>query len=336
MTAYEVNHYETAAGRHIYTFPILAFPGLIANIYLLDDGNGLTLIDCGSGFDQSNEELLAGFEALRSQYDKAIRLEEVSTIVITHGHMDHFGGLPFVRQFTNAPIGVHPLDRRVLSNYEERVVVASGQLKIFLERAGVQGKNQDTIMSMYLWAKDRYHSTPVQFTLEESQPLFDDIPLYHVPGHCPGQLCLLVDDILLTADHVLSRTTPHQAPESITNHMGLSHYLDSLDKIDKVDGVRLALGGHEQPMTDLHGRIQEIRQLHTERLNKILDICREPHSIAEISKTLFGMVSSYHILLALEETGAHVEYLYQRGELAAANLDEIQQAEHPVIAYQRV
>lgn len=336
MTQYEVKCYETAAGRCIYTFPVLAFPELVANIYVIDDGNGLTLVDCGSGLEQSNEELLAGFEALRSQFGRAIRLEEIDTIVITHGHMDHFGGLPFVRQFTDAPIGVHLLDRRVLSHYEERVIVASQLLKNFLERAGVSERETANLMSMYLWAKDRYHSTPVQFSLEEARPLFDEIPLYHVPGHCPGQVCLLLDDILLTADHVLSRTTPHQAPESITNHMGLAHYLDSLAKIANVPGVRLALGGHEKPMNDLGGRIQEIQQVHEIRLNKILDICREPCSIAEISKALFGKVGSYHVLLALEETGAHVEYLYQRGELAAANLDEIQLAGRPVIAYQRV
>jgi hypothetical protein len=51
---------------------------------------------------------------------------------------------------------------------------------------------------------------------------------------------------------------------------------------------------------------------------------------------LFGKVGSYHVLLALEEAGAHVEYLYQRGELAAANLDEIQRDERPIIAYERV
>jgi hypothetical protein len=86
----------------------------------------------------------------------------------------------------------------------------------------------------------------------------------------------------------------------------------------------------------VYGRIQEIRQVHQDRLSKILDICAEPKSVAEISKTLFGTVSSYHVLLALEEAGAHVEYLYQRGELAAANLDEIQREDRPVIAYQRV
>jgi glyoxylase-like metal-dependent hydrolase (beta-lactamase superfamily II) len=303
---------------------------------VIDDGNGLTLVDCGSGLDQSNEELLAGFEALSEQFGKAVRLDGIDTIIITHGHIDHFGGLPFVRQFTQAPIGVHPLDRRVLSHYEERVIVASRQLESFLCRAGVSAGEQANLMSMYLWAKDRYRSTPVQFSLEEERPLFDEITLYHMPGHCPGQVCLLVDDILLTADHVLSRTTPHQAPESITNHMGLGHYLDSLAKIEKVEGVRLALGGHEQPMENLPGRIREIRQVHQERLDKILDICREPKSISEISKELFGNVGSYHVLLALEEAGAHVEHLYQRGELVAANLDEIQQEERPVIAYLRV
>jgi glyoxylase-like metal-dependent hydrolase (beta-lactamase superfamily II) len=250
--------------------------------------------------------------------------------------MDHFGGLPFVRQYTDAPIGVHPLDKRVLSNYEERVIVASRRLKNFLEQAGVSDRDTANLMAMYLWAKDRYRSTAVQFSLDEKKPLHDEIPVYHVPGHCPGQVCLLVDDMMLTADHVLARTTPHQAPESITNHMGLGHYLDSLAKIERVAGVRLALGGHEKPMDDLYGRIQEIREVHENRLNKILEICREPKSIAEVSKELFGSVHSYHVLLALEEAGAHVEYLYQRGELAASNLAEIEREERPVIAYGRV
>jgi glyoxylase-like metal-dependent hydrolase (beta-lactamase superfamily II) len=336
MTTHVVTRYETAGGRTIYTFPVQAFVQLVANIYIIDDGNGLTLVDCGSGMEQSNNELLAGFETLGSRYGKAISFEAINHIVITHGHMDHFGGLPFVRLYSKAPIGVHSLDRRVLSNYEERVLVASRRLKSFLERAGVSIQEQANLMAMYMWAKDSYRSTAVQFALEEKKPLFGDIPLFHVPGHCPGQVCLLVDDIMLTADHVLSRTTPHQAPESITNNMGLGHYLESLAKIEKVEGVRLALGGHEKPMEDLCGRIQEIQQVHEVRLNKILDLCREPKSIAEISKSLFGKVSSYHVLLAIEETGAHVEYLYQRGELVASNLDEIQREERPVIAYQWV
>jgi hypothetical protein len=88
-------------------------------------------------------------------------------------------------------------------------------------------------------------------------------------------------------------------------------------------------------MPDLRSRIQTIRQAHDERLERVLEICDQPLSTAAISQALFGQVSSYHVLLALEEAGAHVEYLYQRGELLAVNLDEIENSADPVFLYQR-
>ncbi|MCA9921505.1 MAG: MBL fold metallo-hydrolase [Anaerolineales bacterium] len=330
-----IKRFETSTGRLIYTFPVQSFPGLVNNIHIITDGEQRILVDCGSGTPQANDDLLAGITAVSEHHDPSITLDNLDTILITHGHIDHFGGLPFVRQYTNAPVGIHVLDRRVLSNHEERVVFASNRLEIFLEESGVSAKHRQELMQVYLFSKNYYRSFPVQFLLEEGIPTVGEIGVYHVPGHCPGQVCLMVDDIMLTADHILSRITPHQAPESITNNMGLGHYLNSLTKIEQVGGIRLALGGHEEPMGDVYGRIRAIKQSHDKRLNKILDICTTPKSIADISRDLFGRVGSYHILLALEETGAHVEYLYQRGELIAANLDEIETTSHPVVQYIR-
>jgi glyoxylase-like metal-dependent hydrolase (beta-lactamase superfamily II) len=330
-----IQKFKTGAGRIIYTFPVQSFPGLISNIYIISDGDQLILVDCGSGLAQTNDELVAGFTAVSERFNETISLADIDTILITHGHIDHFGGLPFVRRFTNAPVGVHILDRRVLSNHEERAIFSSRRLDNFLEGAGVSAHYRQELMTVYLFAKQYYESVPVQFLLADGQPTVGGIGVYHVPGHCPGQVCLQVDDVMLTADHVLSRTTPHQAPESITNHMGLAHYLDSLTKIEAVAGIRLALGGHEEPMPDVYGRIRGIKQSHEDRLAKVLDICQTPKSIADISRDLFGKVESYHILLALEEAGAHVEYLYQRGEMIAANLDEIEKTSHPVVLYRR-
>ena len=63
----------------------------------------------------------------------------------------------------------------------------------------------------------------------------------------------------------------------------------------------------------------------------------KPLTIAEVSRKLFGTVKGYNILLALEETGAHVEYLYQRGMLRIENLAELEQGvELKPILYQCV
>lgn len=330
-----VNRFTTSNGRHIYTFPVQAFTMLVANIYVIDDGNELILVDCGSGIGSNNQDLLNGFEAIRDTYNQAVNLANISQIFITHGHIDHFGALPFVRKHTQAPIGVHVLDQRILSNFEERRVVASRRLDTFLQHAGVSTKQRRKIMGMYQWAKSIYQSVPTQFLLNDGE-IISGIEIHHMPGHCSGQVCLRVDDILLTADHVLAKTTPHQAPESITLNMGLGHYLDSLDKIGQLDGIRLGLGGHEEVMEDVPGRVHTIKQSHQQRLQKILDLAQTPSSISDISQQLFGQVSDYHVLLALEEAGAHIEYLYQRGELAVTNLDDISQDPSAPFLYQKL
>ncbi len=327
----DIQIHTTSAGRRIYCFQVTSFQNLINNIYVISDGDQVLLVDTGSAMGNAGQELLDGFAALQAH--EPIAWSDLDAILITHGHIDHFGGLPIVRQHSDAPIGIHALDRRVLSNHEERVVVASRRLENFLEQCGINADYRQTLMSMYLFSKNMYHSVETDFLLDEAEPTVGDIQVFHTPGHCPGQVCLLVDDILLTADHVLSHTTPHQAPESITTHMGLSHYFDALDKIAAVPGVRIGLGGHEAPIDDVLGRVQDIKRAHHIRLEKILDLCDTPKTIAEISKGLFGPRQSYHILLALEEAGAHVEYLYERGELIAANLDEIATTSHPAVKY---
>ena len=330
-----LQRFETGAGRIIFSFPARSFPTLTNNIYVIDDGEQYVLIDAGSGMERPNADLLAGFTAIGEHLGRPFSPADIGTILITHGHIDHFGGLPFLRQYTAAPAGVHVLDRRVLSNHEERMVFAYRRLETFLEGAGVSAEERVVLMSVYLFSKTYYRSTPVQFLLEEGRPTVGGFGVFHVPGHCPGQVCLLVDDVLLTADQVLSRITPHQAPESITLNMGLGHYLDSLDKVAALPGVRLGLGGHEDPIDDVPGRVAAIRAAHDERLGKVMDICRAPQSIAAISRALFGHVDSYHVLLAMVETGAHVEYHHQRGELIAANLEEIEATSRPVVQYVR-
>ena len=330
-----VEKFTSSDGRVIYGMPVEAFPRFIANVYIVRDGERTVLVDTGSPMQQSHQSLLKGLAAIEERFGERITLADVDLILITHGHSDHFGGLPFVRSHTDAPVGIHVLDRRVLTHYEERVIVTAKQLAVFLERAGISADARRGLMQMYTMQKGMYHSTPVDVTLEEGVQPIDGMDVIHVPGHCPGQVCLRLGDVLLAADHVLSRITPHQAPESITLNMGLGHYFASLDKAAKLDGIRIALGGHENPIENLPKRVGQIRAAHERRLERVLELCAEPTSVADVSKGLFGAIQGYNVLLAIEETGAHVEHLYQTGDLVAGNVDELRDQEEPVIEYVR-
>jgi glyoxylase-like metal-dependent hydrolase (beta-lactamase superfamily II) len=236
---------------------------------------------------------------------------------------------------TGAKVGVHELDRRVLTNYEERVAIATKDLRIYLERAGIEEAARQELIDMYGFAKKHIRSVDVDFSLEEDA-VFEGMQFVHAPGHCPGQVCIILGNVMLTADHILSLTTPHQAPESITHYTGLGHYLESLDKIKKVTGIRLALGGHEDPIHDLYTRIEAIKADHEAKLDRVCDVIRGGGSalcISDISKAMYPDMSGYHVLLALEEVGAHVEYLYERGALAVENLNELEHSENPALRY---
>src|SRR5437867_3465456 len=135
--------FQTASGARIYRIPIETFPGHINNTYLILDDGVSTLIDVGSGLPQSVEDLRGGFAALAAHFGERVRLEAVQHVVITHSHIDHFGFVGWFQEHTRAAIYIHELDARVLQNFEERIVLASKDVRVFLERAGLGRESRD-------------------------------------------------------------------------------------------------------------------------------------------------------------------------------------------------
>jgi hypothetical protein len=65
----------------------------------------------------------------------------------------------------------------------------------------------------------------------------------------------------------------------------------------------------------------------------VLAVCSTPHTVVGVAKDMFGAQEGYGTLLAIEEAGAHVEYLHQHGKLRIANLDAVAKSRDPVIEY---
>jgi glyoxylase-like metal-dependent hydrolase (beta-lactamase superfamily II) len=335
LEALQVRQFKTSGNALVFQIPLLVFPGFwgFAYLVLVEDGptSYRVLIDAGSGYGESNLHLAAGLQAVSVQLGRSFGFGDLTHILITHGHIDHFGGLPYVRAHTQALLGVHELDLRNLTNHEERLAVVAGRLDAFLVEAGVTAERRSALIELYKITKSLYRSVVVDFTYEAIGMRLGPLEMLHVPGHCAGQVVIRLDDVLFSGDHILHDISPHQSPEHLTQSTGLDHYLKSLEQLRLWAGsVRLTLAGHQQPIEDLNGRIDAIRQIHRDRLRKILELLKDPLTIAELSTALFGEVQGYNVLLALEETGAHVEYLYQRGLLGIENLTELEHSSTPI------
>jgi len=330
----EITKYATSGGVKIYCIPIESFPSHYTNVYLVLTGSLVVLIDLGSGWGDSNARLEKGIEEIRQRFGEKVTLGDIDLLLITHGHMDHFGSLSYFRSHSNARVGIHRLDARQIVNFEEAIMVVARDLRLFLKTVGISEATENELMGMYTHLKEVLVSVPLDFYLrEEDEPIEGVFRIYHTPGHCPGEVCIKVDDVLFTGDHLLSDITPHQSPEAIVRYTGLGHYLASLKKVKGINGIKTAFGGHQTVMKDPYARIDAIEAFHMARLDRVVEICRQPCSIKDICSHLFDTVSGFNLLLALEEAAAHVEYLYQRGRLTINNLEDLEREANPVLYY---
>lgn len=162
----------------------------MSSTYLIENQNGLYLVDAGSPGDE--RRILRAIEQKR----KPLRL-----IFITHAHFDHYGAAAALRESTGASIIIHHADAQAM---------AEGKTPIRLARG--RGKLTHALMPLF----DRWMpSIPTR----ADQPMQDgsrldeyglDAAMLHTPGHTTGSSCLIVEEKLAFAgDLVIANRRPH-------------------------------------------------------------------------------------------------------------------------------
>ena len=312
--------FETSSGAQIYRIPLEVFPNFWASVFLVQKDDYCVLIDCGSGMETSHANLLDGLQ------QAGVQPPDLTHILLTHAHIDHYGGLSQLKPITQAKIGVHELDFQTVSYHEARLALIGRRLASFLADAGLAAEPRDELLSMYRFTKAIYHSVPVDFTYENVDLQVGPFELIHLPGHCPGHVAIRLEDVIFCGDMVVEGVTPHLSPESINPYSGLDHYLESLAHFQRwAKGARLILNGHDDVITDLPERVEATRQNLIRRMSKALDALAEPLTIAEISQAVYGETGGYNALLIIEKTGAYVEYFYEHGMIEITNPDDMEQ-----------
>lgn len=329
-TTASIARFQSHGGARIWRLPVEAFPHFWAYCYLVLVKDFVVLIDTGSGSDSSNAGLEAGLGGA------GVRPEDLTHILLTHGHIDHYGGLAYLRDRTSASIGVHELDLGTITTHEARLAILSRKLEAFLVQAGIPAAQRSDLLAMYRFTKALYRSVPVDFTYEAQGMRTGPFEFLHVPGHCPGHVALKLDDVVFCGDLVLEHVTPHQSPEELTPFMGVRHYLDSLNAFERwADGASHVFNGHDEAITDLPARIKMVRAKLSGRIDQTLEALSEPRTLAGLSEQVYGALKGYNALLVIEKIGAYVEFLQQRGLVEVANAKELEGDPQAAIKYCR-
>ncbi len=194
--------------------------GINGNVYLVEDGEKLTLID--TGLPRNAKKITSYIEGLGR------KPTDVSTIVLTHFHIDHVGSAKKMKELTNAKVAVHELDADYVAG----------------KKAPPKPKNL-----MFKALSSVFKAAPVETDLLlKDNDKVGRLIVIHTPGHSEGSISLLDAErkVMFVGDTIrFMNGKITGSPKQFT--LDKDKAKDSIRKISTFD-FDILLSGHGQPL----------------------------------------------------------------------------------------
>ena len=290
------------------------------NIYLIEDGDGFTLID--TGIDNSATKAL--WEAW---LEGPLKHRPLKRILSTHCHPDHIGLAGWLCEKLGLPLYASQTEylEALCVRFDPQALNSEPYLG-FYRSHGLDETQIKLLLNRGLHYLRMVSDLPRTFrrviggeTLEIGGREFSVIT---GGGHSPEQIMLhcAAQNVTLCADQAMARISPNISVEPRDpDGDPLGIYLRSLDQLKAtLPADTLALPGHNMPFRVLHTRIDELKAHHASRCEAILRACAEtPRSVVELVPVVFGRAieDPHQMSFAFSEALAHANYLKRLGGL---------------------
>lgn len=313
---------EVSAGVYWLRLP-LPFALDHINVWLLDDGDGWTLIDTGI----SAEATRKVWECL---FNSQFRQKKIRRIIITHHHPDHFGLAKWLSDRFST--GIHATaETYTFSEYllSADVPDRHGPIPDFYRAHGIDNTSDfanfvtgQSYREIVSGLPDKMDIIKEEDSLTIAGKSWRAIIGY---GHAAGHLSLYCEEsgLLISGDQVLPEITSNvslHAGEADTDP--LQEYLASFEVFRTLPESTLVLPSHGRVFRGLHQRITVIEKHHQDKLAKVFSYCDEPRLATEVADFLFPRrLDNLNQILAFGETLAHLKHLENQGRIKCSMND---------------
>jgi glyoxylase-like metal-dependent hydrolase (beta-lactamase superfamily II) len=315
----------------VFRIPVpVPFPqaGGPVNVYLVEEADGgLLLWDSGLGSPEATAALEDGFRRLGRRFD------EVRRIVVSHGHVDHYGAARFVqeRHGGELPVYAHPADVPKIAEGGWRWRDRQPLYAAHLARLGVP---DDVLREVSREGKKGFglaRRVPEVRSIGEGEVIVTRhlrLEVLHMPGHTPGLICLHdpARRLFFSDDHLLEKVSPNPlidlGPAGEDGHFRpLIAYLESVARMRALE-LDLVLPGHGPPFSGHRAIIDALVAFYEKRQARIREaLLAGPMTAWEVSRLLFPSARPRDAFLTVSETIANLEVLEARQEVTRALVD---------------
>jgi glyoxylase-like metal-dependent hydrolase (beta-lactamase superfamily II) len=288
------------------------------NVWLLEDGDGWTIVDTGIR-DQTTKD------AWKTLFAGVMGARPVKRVIVTHLHPDHVGLAGWLARKFDVMLWMTRTDYLLC----RALVADTGQEAPpegirFYKAAGFPEEALDTYKTRFGGFGLGVHKLPSSYRrIVDGEKIAIGNHIWEVVvgrGHAPEHACLWNKElnIIISGDQILPRISSNVSlfptePEANP----LQDWLNSCAHLrDLLPADILVLPSHNEPFRGVRLRLQELIDDHEANMEKLLELCAEPKRAVDVFPALFrAKITSGNFGMATGESLAHLNCLIARGRI---------------------
>jgi glyoxylase-like metal-dependent hydrolase (beta-lactamase superfamily II) len=276
-------------------FPEHLGKGEATHIYLIKNEK-IILID--TGLDSKENRIF-----IKNKL-KELDISVIDYILLTHGHLDHFGLADYLQNEFGAEILIHKLDKDKLEDYRNAIKWFDENYELIIEG----GYSKEEISEI----KNKLISTIEMIKLPRSFKAYENLRLVigekvltsiHLPGHTQGSVGYSIDDKIFSGDVAIEGST------------AIENFRKEINSLQKLKFFNYIYPSHRKtPLT--RSDIEKLENHFIDRLEEILKITKNGMKLKDIVRKIYGekiYENPIRALIPIRQVISYLLYLEEEG-----------------------